>query len=102
MFGRFVYREVLKPERIVYVSSFSDPDGGITRAPFPQLEGKFPLEVLNAMTFAEQGGKTTIDLRGGPINATEDERKMFAGMHDSMRGGFGGTFDKLDEYLAQA
>ena len=54
------------------------------------------------MTLTEQGGKTTISLRGGPINATEEERKIFAGMADSMRQGFGGTFDKLDEYLAKA
>jgi uncharacterized protein YndB with AHSA1/START domain len=101
MFGRFIYREVLTPSRLVYVSSFSDAEGGVTRAPFPQLDGKFPLEVLNTMTFTEAGGKTTIDLRGGPINATDDERRMFAGMHDSMRGGFSGTFDQLDQFLAK-
>lgn len=101
MFGRFIYREVLAPSRIVYVSSFSDAEGGVTRAPFPQLDGKFPLEILNTMTFTEAGGKTTIDLRGGPINATEDERKMYASMHDSMRGGFSGTFDQLDAFLAK-
>jgi uncharacterized protein YndB with AHSA1/START domain len=53
------------------------------------------------MTFTEAGGKTTIDLRGGPINATDDERRMFAGMHDSMRGGFSGTFDQLDQFLSK-
>jgi uncharacterized protein YndB with AHSA1/START domain len=102
IYGRFIYREVVAPERLVFVSSFSDEEGGITRAPFPQLEGKWPLEVLNTMTLTEQGGKTTISLRGGPINATEDERKIFASMADSMRQGFGGTFDQLDAYLAKA
>ena len=101
MYGRFVYREIEAPGLLVFVSSFSDAEGGITRAPFPQLEGKWPLEVLNHVTLTEQGGRTTLSLRGGPIDATEDERKMFAAMHDSMRGGFGGTFDKLDAYLAQ-
>ena len=43
MFGRFIYREIAAPHRIVFVNSFSDADGGITRAPFPQLEGKWPL-----------------------------------------------------------
>ena len=102
MYGRFVYREIAAPERLVFVNSFSDADGGITRAPFPQLEGKWPLEVLNHMTFTEQGGRTTISLRGGPINATEEERKIFAEMRDSMRQGFGGSFAKLDDYLAKA
>ena len=102
MYGRFIYREVAAPERLVFVGSFSDAEGGITRAPFPQLEGKWPLEVLNTMTLTEQGGKTTISLRGAPINAAEEERKIFAGMTDSMRQGFGGTFDQLDAYLAKA
>ena len=102
IYGRFIYREIVAPERLVFINSFSDAEGGITRAPFPQLEGKWPLEVLNTMTLTEQGGKTTISLRGGPINATEEERKIFASMADSMRQGFGGTFDKLDEYLAKA
>jgi uncharacterized protein YndB with AHSA1/START domain len=102
MYGRFIYREILAPERLAFVVSFSDPDGGITRAPFPQLEGKWPLEVLNTLTLTERDGRTTLSLIGGPINATEEERKIFAGMHDSMRQGFGGTFDQLADYLAQA
>jgi uncharacterized protein YndB with AHSA1/START domain len=101
MYGRFIYREIVAPERIVFVISFSDPAGGITRAPFPQLKDKWPLEVLNVVTFTEQGGKTTIALRGHPINATEDERKMYAANADSMRQGFGGTFDQLAGFLAK-
>jgi uncharacterized protein YndB with AHSA1/START domain len=99
MFGRFVFREIVAPERLVFVVSFSDAAGGITRAPFPQLQGKWPLEVLNVVTFAEENGATTLTLRGGPINATEEERAIFAGHTESMRQGFGGTFDQLDEFL---
>jgi uncharacterized protein YndB with AHSA1/START domain len=99
MYGRFIFRELAAPERIVFVNSFSDADGGITRAPFPQLDGKWPLEVLNTMTLTEQNGWTTISIRGGPINATDEERKIFESMAESMRQGFGGTFDKLAEYL---
>jgi uncharacterized protein YndB with AHSA1/START domain len=102
MFGRFIYREIAPPERLVFVNSFSDAEGGITRAPFPQLGNTWPLEVLNNLTFTEQDGKTTVTLRGGPINATEEERKTFASMFDSMRQGFGGTFDQLAAYLAKA
>jgi uncharacterized protein YndB with AHSA1/START domain len=102
MYGRFIYREIVAPERIVFVNSYSDADGGITRAPFPQLEGKWPLEVLNTMTLAERDGRTTLSLVGNPINATEEERTIFAGMHGSMRQGFAGTFDQLADYLAKA
>ena len=102
MFGRFVFREIVAPERLVFVNSFSDAAGGITRAPFPQLQGKWPLEVLNVVTFTEQNGATTLSLRGGPINATAEERAIFAGHADSMRQGFGGTFDQLDAFLRSA
>jgi uncharacterized protein YndB with AHSA1/START domain len=102
MFGRFVYREIAAPERLVFINSFSDADGGLTRAPFPQLGDKWPLEVLNTLTLAEQGGKTTLTLRGNPINATEEEVAMYTSMFDSMRQGFGGSFDKLAEHLAKA
>jgi uncharacterized protein YndB with AHSA1/START domain len=100
MYGRFVYREIVAPERIVFVNSFSDPAGGITRAPFPQLKDLWPLEVLNVMTLTEEGGRTTLSLRGSPINATEEERKVFAANTESMRQGFGGTFDQLAGFLA--
>lgn len=102
MFGRFIYREIAAPERLVFVSSFSDEKGDIARAPFPQIRDTWPLEILNTVTLAEAGGKTTLTLRGGPINPTEAEAKTYAGMFDSMRHGFGGTFDQLDAYLAQS
>jgi uncharacterized protein YndB with AHSA1/START domain len=45
MWGRFVYREIVAPERIVHINSFSDDKGGITRAPFSST---WPLEVLTS------------------------------------------------------
>jgi uncharacterized protein YndB with AHSA1/START domain len=102
MFGRFVYREIAAPERIVFINSFSDAHAGLTRAPFPQLHDRWPLEVLNTLTLREQGGKTTLMLVGSPINATAEEVAMYVSMFDSMRQGFGGTFDQLVEHLAKA
>lgn len=98
LFGRFVYREIVPMERIVFVSSFSDAQGGIAPAPFPNLEN-WPREIHNTWTFAEADGKTTLTLLGHPLNASEPEQKTFTGMFDSMRQGFGGTFDQLDAYL---
>lgn len=99
IWGRFIYREIAAPERLVYVSSFSDPDGGVTRAPFAQIP-TWPLEILNSVTLSEAAGRTTLTLHGTPINATAEEVAAFARMHDSMRQGFGGSFDQLDQYLA--
>lgn len=101
MFGRFIYREIAAPERIVFINSFSDIEGGITRAPFPQLKDSWPLEVHNTMTLIEDNGHTHLTLRGRPINASEAEAKTFIGMFDSMKQGFSGTFDKLDDYLTR-
>lgn len=99
MWGRFVFREVIPMRRLVYVVSFSDPEGGVTRHPG---SADWPLEVLNTTTFAEAGGKTTLTLRGAPVNATASERRTFKDGYKSMEGGFKGTLDQLEEYLGNA
>jgi uncharacterized protein YndB with AHSA1/START domain len=98
MWGKFVFREIAAPERLVFVNSFSDPAGDITRAP---SFDDWPLEVLNTVTFDEENGKTKITLKGAPINAPEGERARFRSMKASMNQGFGGSFDQLENYLAQ-
>jgi uncharacterized protein YndB with AHSA1/START domain len=97
MWGRFVYRDIAAPERLVYVSSFSDENAGLTRAPFKDT---FPLEILNTLTLSESNGKTLLTLRGQPLYATAEERALFKDMFPSMQQGFGGTFDQLEAYLA--
>ena len=98
MWGKFVYRDIAPMERIVFVNTFSDAAGNTTRAPFAP---DWPLEVLNVLTFVEANGKTTLTLRGGPINATAAERDKFKAFHNSMQQGFGGTFAQLDAYLLE-
>jgi uncharacterized protein YndB with AHSA1/START domain len=97
MWGRFVYREITAPERLVFVNSFADNEGNVIRSPFSPT---WPLEVLNTLTLSEAGGWTTVTLRGGPINSTEEERETFWNAQDSLRQGFAGTFDQLAAYLA--
>ena len=50
MWGKWVYREIAPPERLVFVQSFSDEAGNTVRAPF---SAEWPLEVLSTVTFAE-------------------------------------------------
>src|SRR5438105_2667213 len=78
MWGKFVYREVVPPQRLVCVNSFSDQAGGLTRHPFSPT---WPLEMLSTVTFAEQEGRTTVTVRWAPINATEAEQKTFESGH---------------------
>ena len=98
MWGKFVYREIDEPNRIVFVNSFADEQGNSIRAPFSPV---WPLEILNSCTFSEQNGKTLLTLRGAPINATDEEVKLFESMKTSMQQGFSGTFDQLTEYLTK-
>ena len=97
MWGRFVYREIEAPSRIVFVNSFSDPQGGLTRAPFADA---WPMEILNTWTFTESDGKTTLDIRGVPLNANAVETAVFLAGFPSMQMGFGGTLDQLAAHLA--
>ncbi|ASA22449.1 SRPBCC family protein [Paenibacillus donghaensis] len=98
MWGKFVYVEMEQPEKIVFVNSFADAEGNTIRAPFSAV---FPLEIRNEVTFTEANGTTTMTLRGGPIHATDEEQQFYVGMFESMKQGFGGTFDQLEAYLAK-
>jgi uncharacterized protein YndB with AHSA1/START domain len=97
MWGRWIIREFVPPELLVFVLSFSDEEGGVTRAPF--FDGVWPLETLSTVTFEERDGGTTVTLVTVPIHATDDERSTFRGAHASMRGGWGGSFDQLEAHL---
>jgi uncharacterized protein YndB with AHSA1/START domain len=99
VWGRFVYREIVAPERLVFVMSFSDEKAGITRHPWSP---NWPLEILNTATFIERDGGTMLTISGQPINATDLERETFEAGRDSMRQGFTGTLDQLEAYLATA
>ena len=98
MWGKFVYREIVAPERIVLVNSFSDEAGGLTRHP---MSATWPLEMLSTFTLAEQQGRTSVTVRWVPINPTEQERKTFDAAHEGMKQGWTETFDQLVAYLGK-
>lgn len=97
MWGRFAYREIVPPERLVWVNSFADAEGNV--APMPYFDG-FPAEILNTATFTESAGRTTVSLHSIPLDASPAEQASFEALFESMEGGFGGTFDQLADYLA--
>jgi uncharacterized protein YndB with AHSA1/START domain len=99
MWGKFVYHEIVASERIAFISSFCDTEGNTVRSP---MSATWPLEVMNLLTLSEIEGKTTLTIRGGPHDATEEERKTFEGAHTNMQQGFAGTFEQLEAYLAEA
>lgn len=96
MWGKWVYRDIIPPERLVFVNSFSDEKGGVTRHP---MAPEWPQELLSTITFTEHEGRTTVTVRWVPIDANAAERATFDGGRDSMRGGWTGTLDQLADYL---
>ncbi len=97
MWGKAVYREITPPERVVWINSFSDEAGGLTRHPGATL---WPLEMLTVATFDEYDGKTLLTLTWTAHNATAEEQKVFDDNHPNMTMGWTGSFDRLAAYLA--
>jgi uncharacterized protein YndB with AHSA1/START domain len=84
--GRGVYREIVKPERLVFTSEATDKDG------------KVILAGLATVTFAEEGGKTKLTLR---VRATAmvDYAVAFLG---GMEAGWSQSLDGLAEELVRS
>src|SRR6476620_583434 len=73
MWGKFVYREIVPPERLVFINSFSDENGGITRHPGGPT---WQLEMLSTFSFAElAGGKTKFTVSGPRTTQAPKKRK---------------------------
>lgn len=100
MWGKFAYREVKAPERLVFINSFSDAKGGTTRHP---MNPDWPLELVSTITFDEAGpGKTRVTVTWIPAPGSTDlEKKTFDAGRDSMKMGWGGTMEQLNDYLTK-
>jgi len=96
LWGKFIYRDIVEPGKIVYVNCFCDEDGNTIRSPFLP---NWPLEILNTVTFEFEDGKTKLTLTARPINAPEEELEVFRTNTTGMQQGFGSILEKLEEYL---
>jgi uncharacterized protein YndB with AHSA1/START domain len=98
MWGLFTYREIVPQTKLVFVNSFSDEKGGVTRHP---MASTWPLYMLSTFTFEDAAhGKTKFTVRRQTLDATQEEQQTFDTMHDTMTQGWGGTMDQLAAYLA--
>lgn len=77
-----IVREIVEPERLVFTFAWDDEDGKPGR------------EMLVAITFAEREGGTEMTFTQAVFESAEDR--------DGHREGWGESFDRLAEYLAQA
>lgn len=97
MWGRFVYREIVKPERLVWINAFSDKDGGLGVHP---MNPDWPREMLTTVAFEAQGAKTKVTIEWIPVDGSSElERRTFDGGRQSMNMGWTGTLDRFDAFL---
>jgi len=85
---------------LVFINSFSDESGGVTRHPGGPT---WPLEMLSTFTFEEvPGGKTKFTVSWAPHNATAEEERTFDEGRNSMTQGWTGTLEQLEAYLTKS
>lgn len=97
MWGKFVYREIAPPERLIFVMSFADSQGNTIRAPFSPTH---PLGMLVDVTFSEQNDRTTITIRGSVWNATEEDSQSFNAALENLTQHMNVMIGQLGDYLA--
>jgi uncharacterized protein YndB with AHSA1/START domain len=98
-FGKVYYIDIVKNNRLVYVTTFSNKAGDITRHPQAPL---IPAELLTTVTFSSIDGnenKTMVEIKFYPINANLPETKFFNELHESFNRGWSGSFDRLNSIL---
>lgn len=97
MWGKWTFREIVAPQRLVFINAFSDARGGVTRHPF---NADWPLELLSTVTLTALGDKTRVTVAWSPRRADSRETKAFDEAFDGMQQGWTGTYERLEAYLA--
>jgi uncharacterized protein YndB with AHSA1/START domain len=98
MWGKWTFREIVAPERLVVVVNFSDADKGVTRHP---MAPTWPLSTLSTTTLTPEGKGTRMTLVWHALDASDEENASFDAAHAGMTQGWGGTMDQLAAYLAR-
>lgn len=95
--GKWFYREINTPRRIVTIGSCSDARGGLTRHP---MSPTWPMEMLTTFEFVAQDGGTRITVHGMPVHETPAERATFENCIQDLINDWTRTLQRLEEYLA--
>ncbi len=98
LWGTFVYREIMPPERLVYASAFADEVGAAVPNPYAST---WPLEMLHTLWLADQGGRTMLVLRARPLDASAAQRRAFARAKAKVSKGLATTLAQLAKHLAE-
>lgn len=98
MYGKASYKEIHRPDRLLYTQVFCDEKGRIARHP---MAPTWPESMLTTVTLAEEGSDRTRVTVTWEVygEATATERETFNKAKAGMTQGWTGSFDKLDEHL---
>jgi uncharacterized protein YndB with AHSA1/START domain len=80
-----IFQEVTRPERLVFMCYVPDKEKSL-------------FEILNTVTFEDQGGKTKLTLQLQVVKSTPEAAPMLAGME----AGWTQSLERLAEYVAKA
>ncbi|MFO1406911.1 MAG: SRPBCC domain-containing protein [Steroidobacteraceae bacterium] len=97
MFSLNLWRELSPHRRVAWEQSFCTREGVKCAPPFFD---DWPQTLLTEVDLEPRNGGTLLTLKWTPIEYTAAALAMFARQMASMTGGWGGSFDKLDEWLA--
>lgn len=98
MYGKAFYKEIVRPDLMVYTQIFCDQNGNVSRHPFAPT---WPETMITTVTFTSESENTSRVSVEWEVygEATAEERKTFHDAKSGMTQGWTGSFDKLEEYL---
>ena len=101
MYGKAEYQEITKPNRMVYTQVFTDKEGKTSRHP---LAPTWPEKMKTTVEFnSEDANSTRVTVTWEVVgDVTAEEMQTFIQGRAGMTQGWTGSFDKLEDYLAQA
>lgn len=96
VWGLATYEVIEEPTKMVYVQQFSNKDRGLGTHP---MAPTWPKKMRTTVHLQDFGAKTLISLYWKPVEAADTELKTFQAALEGMKGGWGGSFERLDALL---
>ncbi len=99
MYGRASYIEMKRPDHIIYTQQFCDEHENLSRHP---LAPTWPATMLTHVQFTAEGADRTRVTVTWEVHGehTSEEMATFIAGRRGMTGGWTGSFNKLEDYIA--
>ncbi len=98
-YQRIEFKEVVEPERLVWLHCTADAEWNLTASP---MNADWPKIIHTTVTLDNSGGKTRLRLTWVPHDASEAEIACFANAGEGMTKGWNAGMDLIAELLTQA